>query len=432
MSKQSRKKARQKKKTVAGAVPPGPEHTTRMPGRETIVLGEKANVHIEEKGGTVTLPARKNRDGTFTVNPGTPEEYIIRDPTSGFPVTGARQTYAPMVQGPKDLPALRHHIVDRVTWQKMDNKERQSAMRDAEDLAQSQLWWIADDVVTLAAQIGETIPDETTLDNITLPPHAHGFAVFAKPIVAFGIGWGIYAIDWHPVQFLVQHDEKSTGETITGFRMTWWAAPDLGDGLSTEMMADPLGSEALKREVEMQTHKYGEHRMEASLTGRTWIPHGTTTWIGDAAIEDDSPGAPRLFPPTESEEDTNEAYLHEAVIIRKILAALWIVSRSEKITETRPAPADRAERRRRERAGFGIDPVQVVQLRPRPKSDHDSDDGEGESGNYHHRWVVSPHLRWQPYGPNSSLRKLILVEAYLKGPEGAPLLDPKKKVWKVS
>lgn len=470
MSKQSRKKALNRKRAALRKIEaaysedrytdpeleargatlhdsgPRPVPGPRMPGDPT----HEREAALLTKGGTVQLPARRNRDGSFTVNPGTADEYIIRDPSSGFAAPGdRRQTYAPDVQGPKDLPGLRHHLVDRVNWLRMDNDRRLDAQRDALDLGQAQLWWVADDVVSLVSRSATTVPDDTTINDISLPAHAHGFAVFSQPVISFD-GWGIVAVDWHPAQYIVlgAHPKPGStkqdvyddaglpgiGSTVSGFRMTWWAAPDLGEGLSTEQMSDPFGREALTREIEMQEHRHGPRRIEASLTGRTWVPFGTTSWMADTSIDTDAPGAPRLFPQGDGDFDANDPrYIQgseEAITMRKILASLWVISRSEKIVEKRDAPADRAERRRRDRAGFGNDPVQVVQLRPRPKTESEGD-GEGEGREYHHRWIRSGHFRWQPYGPESKLRKLIYIEPTICGPEGLPLLEP-KKVFKVA
>ncbi len=45
------------------------------------------------------------------------------------------------------------------------------------------------------------------------------------------------------------------------------------------------------------------------------------------------------------------------------------------------------------------------------------------------RWVVSGHWRSQPHGPARSLRRPIFVAAHLKGPEGAPIRRPRRRVY---
>jgi len=45
--------------------------------------------------------------------------------------------------------------------------------------------------------------------------------------------------------------------------------------------------------------------------------------------------------------------------------------------------------------------------------------------------VVSGHWRKQPYGPEQSLRRQTWIPAYIKGPDGAPLLATERvNVWR--
>lgn len=397
----------------------------------------------------IMLPTRKLSDGSFQVDLGGGQDAILKDPSS-MPTapTIRRRTIAPPIHGPKDLPGLRAHLVDRVNWLRMSNEERVLAQRDAADLAMSKLWWVSDDVARLVEASALTVPDDVSFGDIELPAHAHGFVVFPAPIATFD-DWEIVAVDWHPVQFMAvgaRPDPGATdedvyaaagvrpGETQTGIRYTWWVAPDLTAGFNPQQMTHPVGRVALQREIEMQERYHGAGRVQASLEGATWIPFGTTTWLAGTTIESDSPGEPRInYGGDQDYPSSDPRYLQgmaEATVIRKLMLSLWSISRSTKIVETRDAPEARHERRRRVREGHGTDAVQVVQLRPHPRSEGGGD-GTGEGREYKHRWIVSGHFRWQAHGPDRELRKLIYIEPYLKGPEGLPLLDP-AKVFKVS
>lgn len=47
-----------------------------------------------------------------------------------------------------------------------------------------------------------------------------------------------------------------------------------------------------------------------------------------------------------------------------------------------------------------------------------------------HRWYVRGHWRQQPHGPAQSLRKTTWIPGYVKGPEGAPLIEMERvSVW---
>jgi len=51
---------------------------------------------------------------------------------------------------------------------------------------------------------------------------------------------------------------------------------------------------------------------------------------------------------------------------------------------------------------------------------------------YQHQWWVEPHRRNQAYGPKRGQRKWIVVDAYIKGPAGSPMMPrkPKVNVWR--
>jgi hypothetical protein len=63
-------------------------------------------------------------------------------------------------------------------------------------------------------------------------------------------------------------------------------------------------------------------------------------------------------------------------------------------------------------------PFRMLDLRTH---DRPTTTNEHQSVNWSHRWIVRGHWRNQPYGPGSELRKLIWVDAHIKGPEDRPL-----------
>lgn len=107
------------------------------------------------------------------------------------------------------------------------------------------------------------------------------------------------------------------------------------------------------------------------------------------------------------------------------LVVLWSLLTS-RIARPDRRTVDRHARRRWERAGMtGAPEVTIVDLRreDRGPASPDSTDREPGSGPvWSHRWVVAAHYRWQPYGPGRRLRRLVLIEPYVKGPEHLPII----------
>lgn len=66
--------------------------------------------------------------------------------------------------------------------------------------------------------------------------------------------------------------------------------------------------------------------------------------------------------------------------------------------------------------------VKIVDLRPLR---HHSEDAAkaGDRNTPGHRWVVRGHWRNQPYGKKRAKRRVQWVESYIKGPDGAPLVE---------
>jgi hypothetical protein len=55
-------------------------------------------------------------------------------------------------------------------------------------------------------------------------------------------------------------------------------------------------------------------------------------------------------------------------------------------------------------------------------------EGDGVGVQYSVRWFVKGHWRNQPFGPGLSQVRPIWIAPHIKGPEGAPILDPSKLV----
>lgn len=76
--------------------------------------------------------------------------------------------------------------------------------------------------------------------------------------------------------------------------------------------------------------------------------------------------------------------------------------------------------------------VRVVSIHPGTPNAQVYNEGDGRDATYrqrHHRWIVRGHWRQQPYPSlGEGVTKPIWIAAYVKGPEGAPLLTSPKVI----
>lgn len=76
--------------------------------------------------------------------------------------------------------------------------------------------------------------------------------------------------------------------------------------------------------------------------------------------------------------------------------------------------------------------VTLVDLRPLRQVHTRDDETNPETGRtYRHRWVVRGHWRNQAHGKDHAERRLQWIAPYIKGPDGAPLIESEKvMVWR--
>lgn len=111
------------------------------------------------------------------------------------------------------------------------------------------------------------------------------------------------------------------------------------------------------------------------------------------------------------------------------LAAAWLLMEQPQLVDRTQQAADKADRRSSARAGMPDPTVTIVDLR-RQYVPADSEPGD-PGRQYRHRWVVSGHWRNQPYGEGREQRRRQWIPAYVKGPDGAPLLATERvNVWR--
>lgn len=114
------------------------------------------------------------------------------------------------------------------------------------------------------------------------------------------------------------------------------------------------------------------------------------------------------------------------------LAASWLLMMQPTLASRVIERPDKSVRAAYARAGRGDPEVSIIDLRRTYVPDQDDPDGQQMSQRrYRYRWVVSGHWRNQAYGPDRALRRPTWIPAYVKGPDGAPLLDVERvNVWR--
>lgn len=351
---------------------------------------------------------------------------------------------APFVRGYKARAEMMPGAFDRLDW-------RRQAMWEYDALNLAELWWVSAPMVDLLLATAKGVPDDVMVTDLD-PVSPAGLVVFEKP--------------WHGI------DTDAPDEVVTVDAMLWSGAhlpplpqrPDLPlsaqGGIvcssvssyrrmnaSAGLTANELGlavHNGLLDLADMEVLFQDGQRMAGdrvrpaiesgdlgamdpeenvhvigSLSGDLWVPIGRSDWpFGDRIDRE----------PWPMTDNARLSYVED----RKILAAFWTLVRQEGVT-SRTVHRDRAAARRATRAGVpGDSTVQVVTLR-RPRTIHPENPDPTSvhtAREWHHRWVVDGHWRWQACGPNRSERRLTFIAPYLKGPEDKPLKTKERvKAW---
>lgn len=162
--------------------------------------------------------------------------------------------------------------------------------------------------------------------------------------------------------------------------------------------------------------------------GRLW-PCGRSEWMSDEAL-----GELLDRPPAPNAPDLAVTYTASCVEDRSLLAALWgLMAEERHVDVSRWEPHNKSQRRRFGGACCSGRCCVAPHCTARPAAvDTDTDtDTPTDTPTPSHRSWIAPYFRMQPYGPNNSLRRLQLVDGYVRGPEGAPFVR-RERVWSVS
>jgi hypothetical protein len=278
---------------------------------------------------------------------------------------------------PSELPELRAQLLDDDwVWEAVDvlsvlHSDFPPARPIRDSVRDASLWWVGTDCCDLLEQAAPSMPPiDLTVD---LVPDLDGLAWLERPLL--GSHGQIPGVE---VAFDFVHWLPSFVEGLAAVSIIMWRLfPD-----HPELAPAPLG--------------------------RSDWPYG---WK------------------TDRRADTVSELQHQSIVEdRRLLAALWQLSTQPKSTETTQVTADRAARRRMARRGHEPAPVRLVNLnRRRHRGATTATPGSRE---YTCQWIVRSHWRQQAYGPGRSLRKAVLIDQHIRGPEGMPLrVRDTVKVW---
>lgn len=138
---------------------------------------------------------------------------------------------------------------------------------------------------------------------------------------------------------------------------------------------------------------------------RVWAPTSSATWYF-GKTQDFYDGKDRA-------DETLANYV----------SAIWAIAVSPGVCENSTEHATRQMRRNGQRAGLPVPDIKIIRLR---SSSHPTEAGRQAETKYLRRWIVSGHIRMQPYGPGRQLRRPTFIAPHVKGPEDAPLYLPEQ------
>lgn len=251
---------------------------------------------------------------------------------------------------------------------------------EVEAMLEARLYWFARDMVQLAVRAAEDLPAWTPSEAMPAP---NGFLCWAKPA-----GTVPYA------------PESPDPVDVTWDAVWWWTRPD---GILQIQPASRLKtSPELRNTVGVRAPLWA--------TGTIWLD-------------------PRR---ARTEEANGSEDMHPFI---SVVGAAWLLMGQTTFSETRvigqtevaPTSGDSEPAPVRER---GPAPVTIVERRE--INQHSRSAVKGSKREYRGRWMVGwPNGFWrqQAYGPGRSLRKPILIAPHTAGPQGAPLIPPKQRVY---
>lgn len=328
---------------------------------------------------------------------------------------------------PRQLPALREHLIDQMRspiemYHQTElmargagtvnpdprNPERSAAMLLADEtrrLRGAHLYSVTPEMTNFAREAGAKLPGwNVRREDLPCP---NGFAVFGQPL-----GWYIKEDDPNVDRpFTVSIVAVSWGPTDLGtdenLWISYWAKTDFDLQIKVLRDLKGLSAERARQQAYMQRAELtwdNEVVLNYNYDGFTVYDHWTQVDVAEEQM----------------------ATLTTAPWVNT-LRACWLLMKQPKMTETDEVPQARHYRRRAEGLNLDTSPVKVVHLhRGRRRPAHASGEGYKQTVQY----PVSGHWRQQPY-PSRETVERIWIDEHIRGPEGAPFKPGKRFTVKV-
>lgn len=323
----------------------------------------------------------------------------------------------------RQIPEIRAELVSWLTdpnggpmiWSRHSDGARAehevaAARRAAVHLREGELYYVAEDMTSLARSAGASLPSYR-LHEQDLPAES-GLVVWQKPIterlkVVEMCGCPVIAASW--------------GMHRGGVEVRWWVHRD--DWLVEMTAADPaLGLDAMNRSEAARLRQENPAAVVAMMA--THMRFGERpSWLSTTYM--DTPTDERADPAQWESDLTTYSTITEQM--ERTLVSTWLLMGQTLVREQRE-PAGRASARRIARISPSLQTeVRYVQLRHAKADEAETVGSSGASRAYAHQWVVSGHWR-NHYFPSRNDHRPIWIAPHLKGPDGAPVLDPGKLV----
>ncbi|MGW3200136.1 hypothetical protein ACWDBD_37330 [Streptomyces sp. NPDC001118] len=162
------------------------------------------------------------------------------------------------------------------------------------------------------------------------------------------------------------------------------------------------------------------HPTDLVISGTTNMPFTEAPqWLPDVPLPTG------LTPGELSREVDSRTFLDQA---ERTLVTTWLLM-GQTITRDEPVTAPKSAAKRIAR----MDPslltsARYCTLRHQSAAPSERADGDVLSVSYRHQWIVRGHWRNHAYGTRQTLHQRIWISPHMKGPDGAPVLDPDKLV----
>lgn len=247
------------------------------------------------------------------------------------------------------------------------------AEEDLAGIARSRMMWVARDMTDLAVSAAESLPEWSPAAAI---PEEFGLIAWAKPVGTF---------DW-PVP-------GSTERLRMPVDMMCWGVRKSSVGISCAFRTDRIAEQ-----------------LNPGLARLPLMSHPIGVW--------------------DLEEPVDYRLNDGAVSPMSVLGAAWLLSQQPSISERRELRTTTGQPSAEGGVDFDPDSVSIIELRRLRNADGSLAERDSGSGRrYNRRFLVSGHWRNQAVGPGRKLRKPLWINPFLKGPDGAPLMDSSNRVY---